>query len=166
MRLTAAATAGPRTTTRPCPSPEQGHFPIHTHLTLTQPFTSFVVDDAAGGRRQAAAGRRQAAPAHAHVDHPVVDAAQWSLDIANAPKRQATPHRSRVTAFDGGHVRVEDDVGDAVDDDTSCERAVLYAGARRCPAVAAPAHVRATAGDGGDGAAAPTAPPTRRHRCR
>jgi hypothetical protein len=119
MRLTAAATAGPRTTTRPCPSPEQGHFPIHTHLTLTPPFTSFVVDDAAGGRRQAAA-------AHAHVDHPVVDAAQWSLGIAIATERQATPHRSRVNAFDGGHVRVEDDVGDAVDDDTGCERTVLF----------------------------------------
>ena len=101
MRLTAVATAGPRqdghvpvestftgppTTTRPCSSPDQGHFSTHTHLNIDG--AVHVVRRRRRGRQPAAGG----AHGHAHVDHPVA----------------------------------EDDVGDAVDDDTRCERTLLF----------------------------------------
>jgi hypothetical protein len=88
----------------------------------TAPFTSFlVVDDSAGARRSAVH------TAFDHVDHPVVDGARWSIDIAIADDRQTTLHLARVTIDEDGHARVEDDVGGVVEDDTSCERTVLYA---------------------------------------
>ena len=88
----------------------------------TAPFTSFlVIDDAAGARRSAVH------TAFDRVDHPVDGGGSWSIDVAIATDRRATLHLARVSVDDDGHARVEDDVGGVVDDDTTCERTVLYA---------------------------------------
>ena len=87
-----------------------------------EPFTSFVIVDEPTGARRSALHT-----AYVSVDHPVVDDARWSLDIAIDDARVATLHLAQIVIDEEGHVRVQDDVGGVIDDQTTCERTLLYA---------------------------------------